>query len=1195
MTKTIILLLSMLQLGFLGSPTTWGQGQTIFQIGKKDQSYAEFVLRPDSNGPVIYRVGQSLPARDWPAYQPGSLDDFPKNPKGVPYKVQFFLKSTPKGTFILRLDAIFRYREPATPHYVVEINGRLGSYRLNPHPAPELWWPTGGIDYLQFIGYLSSDMVLPASYFRRGDNTLTVRCVDGFGIYYDDLSLTNEPDSKVPRITEASLQPTVFYKNRSSGLVELARLTVRTSRALHRATLKADIGTTEIKREINQEKFGDLEALIEVPATTKSLPASLYLSGTRHPILQTTFQPQRRWRVYAEPREQADFGYDEVPAVTLEWENQYTDRFLDILQQYPGYSFTLDASANLQSYLKTRDEAHEKRLLDYLRSGKVGMNGLWMNFFTGLSTPEELFQVENYALRAGKKYGFIVDEASQTDEPSVTWALPQIMAEAGIKYFANGSDPIHGPFNPIGHLNFHSPYYWEAANGSKVLVWDAVNYTVIRDLTWNGWDPKDVSTDAYDASRVGCWVVCEELPSAKYSPSLFGLQHSLPLFLSQYDRKDYPFDGVLLYGLENDEIPISHFGSADIFKHWNEEYEYPKIISGTLRDYFGYITSHFGSEINTYRGDGGAYWEDESGADARISAMNRSSQMQITAAEKLASIVTWIQPHVKYDETPFREAWDNIMLTDSYVWSGQGSTQPDSYLTKTSEDGHRGYAEDAFRQTRAQLAIAMDQIGQSIKTTKRGVVVFNTGSQSRNGLFDWDLQVNETPQDPATGQPLPCVLLDSSEGYWKIRCWATDVPAMGYKFYPIVTGRVLLVRAETVATPGIVIEGRYYKLQLDPASGAVAQLIDKETGQNLVALDSGYKLNQYLYVTGGDLVGKSRTYGPLYNSDPTLKLPDLTIHKQTLIGRPTVAHLPWGSQVTIRTHAVNTPEIITTITLNDEQKEVIFRNDVEKTSTLKKEGVYFAFPFNVKQPQVDYQGATTWVNPEVDMLPGAGRQSFVTQGGVLVKGINQSIGWVSVDAPLITFGDINRGTWPEATKIRNGSIFSYVMNNYWEVDTPAQQGGHFTFRYVLTSGTDVPLSTLGRMTAQARTPLYASRHSHKNWEQMLPEKDASFLGVTPDGVAVLTIRPTADTYLIRVQNRTNHALTADLQFPLVQLEDAGLGSVLGDKLEPVKWSRHDIRFNMKRYDITTIVIRIKDGSTRLPSIFQRQEQTSAGN
>ena len=276
-------------------------------------------------------------------------------------------------------------------------------------------------------------------------------------------------------------------------------------------------------------------------------------------------------------------------------------------------------SANLEGYLATRDKAHGRQLLDYLRSGRFGINALYENFFTGLATPEELFRMLEYGLLAGREHGFPVDSASQTDEPSVTWAFPQVLSAAGIKYFSIGSDPIRGALNPIGLLNFRSPFYWEGPNGSKVLVWSAVSYTGVDDMTWGGWN-------------------AEAVKAQKYSPSLFGLEHSLPLFLSQYDREDFPFDTVLLYGLHNDEIPMRHQGDADVIQLWNQEYAYPKIIFGTQHDFFSHVTQNFASQIQTYRGDGGAYWEDEAGADARIAAMNRASQTQVLAAEKYESV-----------------------------------------------------------------------------------------------------------------------------------------------------------------------------------------------------------------------------------------------------------------------------------------------------------------------------------------------------------------------------------------------------------------------------------------------------------------------------------------------------------------------------------------------------------------------------
>jgi alpha-mannosidase len=1158
----------------------------IFHIGKHDDSFMEFAQKWSEGQLVIYRVGRSDPAKDWYVYQPGSLDyevgsstreqDWinyrpgypngrPKEPVPVPFQVDFSLMTTPRGKFVLHLDAIFRYRRPAVPRYAVEINGHKGSYQLAPHPAPKLWWPTGS-GAMQFVGYESLDMPLPAAYFRRGSNTLTVRCLDGFGIYYDDLSLTNKPADKVPVVSKGWIRPTIFYKQRGGKLVEVMDLGLRTSRPLGTSKLRLKVGSDERDVEVNQSQFGDVETRIDVSAPESAVPADLYIGGQMAPAFNGNIRPRRRWRVYAMPAEQADFGYDEVPSRTLIWENRYIDKAIQIEREYPSYSFTLDASANLESYLATRDEAHRQQLLNYLKDGRFGINGLYEPFFTGLATPEELFQMLDFSLRSGRKYGFPVDSASQTDEPLAVWSVPQVLAEAGIKYYADGSNPIRAPFNPIGLWNSRSPFYWETPNGTKVLVWSAVAYVVIEDMAWAGWNEESIGRH-------------------RYSPSLFGLEHTLPLFLSNYERSDYPFDAALLYGLHNDEVPIRHRGSADVIDLWNREYAYPKIIPGKLSDYFKYVRRHFGSQIHTYRGDEGAYWEEESGSDARIEAMSRTAQTQITTAETFESLAEWMNQFLKFDHKPFRDAWKNILLVDDFVWGDTASfRRPYSYLTRYSEDVHRGYGESAFRQTRDLVTMAVDNIGELIKSDQPGVVVLNSQSWPHNGFFDYELEPNQALSDPATGQTIPCGSLRSLDGYQEVRCWAQGVPALGYKFYVTINGEVPKGRKLVLPSVGVKIEGTYYTLQLDQKTGAVAHLIDKATGQDLVNLNSGYGLNEYLYVSGGDsavyyhgLEHSGNADNRLLLSDPTLPVPRLFIHRPTLVGLPVVKRYPWGTTITLHQRAQNTPTIVSTITLNDMQKSVEFDNEVDKIATLKKEAVYFAFPIAVRSPEVDFQEATAWVNPERDMLPGANLQWFATQGGIRVTGAGESVVWTCVDAPLFTLEDIYKGLWPTTLTLHDGTLFSYIMNNYWYTDMPAQQGGHFRFRYALTSGPRLSLAQAIETTDEQRTSLTVTTRYHKGWEPMLPEAGEGFLSSSPEGVRVLTIRPTAEgnSYLIRVHNSTNKAVEAHLDFPTVQLADAYKASVLGERKGQVHWSAHLVRLPMSRYDVKTLVIRLR--------------------
>ncbi len=252
MLKTAPVISLLVTTGLLGC--VFAQTQPIFSIGSKNGLHTEFAQDREAGHAVLYKVGESSAEKDWPAYQPGSFDsmvgrstmqhdwtEVHLDPLPEPFQVQFILPAPPKGTFTLHLDAIFRYRRPAAPLYRVVINGNFAaSYRLNPHPAPELWWPNGGDvqGNMQYFGYESLDMQLPASALTNGVNTIALQCLDGFGIYYDDLSLSNDPVREPPAITEASIEPSVLYKNRPPGFVELAKVRVRTTKPLGRAEAK---------------------------------------------------------------------------------------------------------------------------------------------------------------------------------------------------------------------------------------------------------------------------------------------------------------------------------------------------------------------------------------------------------------------------------------------------------------------------------------------------------------------------------------------------------------------------------------------------------------------------------------------------------------------------------------------------------------------------------------------------------------------------------------------------------------------------------------------------------------------------------------------------------------------------------------------------------------------------------------------
>ncbi len=108
----------------------------VWQIGKPDRSWAEFAIAgkhsafPERFGakPVVFEVGKSDAARDWPFIQPGPIDSWAGS-RAHPFCIRFDLPAEPKGVFTLRIELADTHGQ-VPPTYAVTLGGRTGQFRL---------------------------------------------------------------------------------------------------------------------------------------------------------------------------------------------------------------------------------------------------------------------------------------------------------------------------------------------------------------------------------------------------------------------------------------------------------------------------------------------------------------------------------------------------------------------------------------------------------------------------------------------------------------------------------------------------------------------------------------------------------------------------------------------------------------------------------------------------------------------------------------------------------------------------------------------------------------------------------------------------------------------------------------------------------------------------------------------------------
>ena len=774
--------------------------------------------------------------------------------------------------------------------------------------------------------------------------------------------------------------------------------------------------------------------------------------------------------------------------------------------KHPDFRFSLDGEWDLAQFLRTRTPEQQQRAISAVKSGRLFVPAQYANLLTGFPTAETLIRSLYPSANFSRIHGTPFDYANLTDVPSYSWSYASVLAAAGIKYLAGGANNYRAPVLLRGHLNENSPFWWKGPDGNKVLLWYSRHYLQTQFLYG--------------------------LP-----PLLTAGHDMLPVFLQMYDRPTYRANAAILYGtqVENTDLFPQY---AELADKWNDIYAYPHLKYSGFHEALEDIAQQFGNDLPTIEGDGGPYWEDGIASDAHYAAVERWNEARALSAEKLATLTTLVNSDLAADRTSLDQMWEDILLMDEHTWTSSDSvTDPTSSEAVKQLEVKDQYAINANETAEFLTRNSMAGIANSISVGSGNLIVFNTLNWKRSGLVSVDLNNGDQIVDSVTGHVIPVEVTASGNGLRHVRFLAQDIPAIGYKVFELRPAEHTPQLSENAQAN--TLESPYYRVELDPVSGAVRSIFDKQLKRELVNQQSPYRFGQYLYVTGGD-----RTPNTVLEYSNVYPRPSLVVHPAQNGAVISVVQAPYGWVARLKSNDTNTPNILTEIRLFTAEKKIEIVEDIDKTEVNNKEAVYFAFPFAMKQPQVRYEIQNGVVDPAKNFYPGAGHEWFSVQHWVSVEEDGISSVVMPLDAPLVTLGDINRGEWPTQFGERPGTIFSYVMNNYWDTNYRAAQGGHFKFHYVITSAPSTNFSELSRLGWEAITPLESNVVTYQdkalNVPRPLDAKQDSFLDIRDPDLLLETLKPAEDGNgtILRFLDLGGHERTVTVGTPLLKLEHA---------------------------------------------------------
>lgn len=757
--------------------------------------------------------------------------------------------------------------------------------------------------------------------------------------------------------------------------------------------------------------------------------------------------PPRRWTLYWLASNHTDVGYTDLQEHCLEIHRENLDAALARLAGHPDFRWTAECALQVLSYAENRPAAAVAALTDALRAGTVGWSVLFANMLTGILDHETLARLVWPAGRFARLHGLGFTTAQLTDVPGQVPTLPSLLAASGVRYLATGPNAdralplltreeatsygLTGDFTAYPQL-----YWWEGPDGARVLHWRNHHYG--------------------DGLRFGFDVGAAEM-AQRLSDWLLGN----PAFAAA----DFPYDTLLLYGCQWDNAPVNEQMIANV-EEFNRRFAYPRIMPARAEEFFQAMERRYGPRIPVRRGDTGVYWEDGAASTARALARFRRAQLAARAADVLA---LWDDRTEGADDDARRRIaaraeerramWRDLLLFGEHTWGAAESiTAPDSRETVEQWEYKRRFVDGAAAAAEGQVRDGLLRLGRG-QGLGRGRIVFNAANWARTDVARVPGGAGRTLQ--VGGAELPTVDLPDGDALALFR----DVPPLGY---------VALAESDRAPRPpadeGPALEAAAggFRVRLDPATGAVASLAGPD-GRERVKPAPWSGLNQLVYATGGDRTALWTTW----DRATLATAPVLDVHQAALVSARRERLPGIGVRLVASRTLAGMTAVTSTVTLYDELPFVDFENRLTKTPTLDKEALYVAFPFALAAPAVELEVGLGRMRVEADQMPGACRDWFCHNHWVWLHTAGDGVLWSGPDTPLFTLNDLFRGAWRRRLA-PDGTLFAYAMNNYWETNYAARQGGEWScrFRIAPLGGTDAAEPV--RRGWAACDPLYVS-------------------------------------------------------------------------------------------------------------------------
>ena len=806
---------------------------------------------------------------------------------------------------------------------------------------------------------------------------------------------------------------------------------------------------------------------------------------------------KRMWRIDVIHHSHTDVGYTVRQELAARQHADFLRSAVDILRRIDaggakeqrGFRWQCENHWQVEQFWRAADDSEKADLIRYIREGRIGLSASYLNL-TDLIDPNVLREHMESARGWAQGNGLKILSAMTADVNGYSAALPDVLADSGVKYFYSAVHTHHGMYPLYRNPAF---FRWRGPAGKNVLVFSGEHYHWGHVL---GLCPRGTSSFMLDDDILRDIESGRLLSGNAETTDRDELEIAvkrITRYLAGLEESGWPLDFIPVFvsGILSDNSPPNG-RVAERVNRLNEMFGGRVTLRMATLDQFFRNLEDSGAEIPEYAGDWTDWWADGIGSTPEAVKMYREAQRNRNTAALL-------DPEGRYtDDALRREAGENMMLFSEHTWGHSASvSDPFSTLVHSMEMKKTAYAVNANTAANTLLDSVLAGLGSRVIRAERenrarilNPYPFTVTAPAAVPLLGWEYpegrQQENRPlalRDAATGQLLPTrtspgprgrlaeAVLTLSPG--ECRELIMEYAPAGTEMPPHTPSMCADAMTDQEGISGLmlpeIVETDCFIVRTNAEKG-FASIIHKQSGRELLDPASRYGAFTCLYrVTpaSGQVTTFRRKMG---RRRETINTREYTAHAKrfSIVDTGDVS-------VTLRAEydLEGTDGCFADLTVYHEIPRMDVKLRIRKKSCPDPEEIQMVLPLVAdgdNETWIDKTGCV--IRPGLDQLPGTCQAFWCLQNGILRRGKDFDLLITSPDVPLVSFGEGEKGPVTlcngRNTALNRAEIRSRVMNNFWETNFAVDLGGWHEFRYTVTLETPAdPAEQLARSAAIA--------------------------------------------------------------------------------------------------------------------------------